>query len=372
MNTLEIPKVFPGRIPYDFINDVNGWSFTEEELRENYGKLLTLDIDFGEICGLNCPQCFRRKNKVDNLSKKEMNYNETISLILSAKKLGLRSVKFLGKGEPFENPKFIEFLRFLKSVDVIPLVFTKGRVLANDDLAKKYNGHYGIKNGVELIDELKRLDVSILFGFNSFNPIIQDKMVGMAGYTKERDIALLRLVNAGFNQKNPTRLGIINTPINTENCNEAFFIYKWARERNMYPISTTSMVSGCGAKTWRTKNPEIEKVIDLYAKIYQWNLGKGIQTLEQIKKEGISAYAGACPCNQVACGMYVALNGTVLRCPGDDFTIFGNTFQQSLEEIWNNSENFQRAGTFNCGCPPKMGTSMPHDFFERIVKKIEG
>lgn len=370
-NIFEIPKMFPGKFPPNFINDVNGWSFAEEELRANHGKLLTLDIDFGKTCGLNCPQCFRRKNKADDISKKEMDYNETISLILSAKKLGLRSVKFLGKGEPFENTRFIEFLRFLKSVDIIPLVFTKGTVFGNDELAKKYNSRYGINNGFALITELKKLNVSILLGFNSFNSNLQDKMVGKVGYTKERNIALLRLIEAGFNHDNPTRLGIINTPINFENCNEAFSIYKWARERNMYPISTTSMVSGCGAKTWETKNPEIEKVINLYTKIYKFNLEKEIQTLEQIINEGISTYAGSCPCNQVACGMYVTLNGTVLRCPGDDVTIFGNIFEQSLEEIWLKSENFQRAGTFNCDCPPKMGTSIPFFFFETTMERVK-
>jgi len=285
--------------------------------------------------------------------------------------LGLRSVKFLGKGEPFENSRLIEFLRFLRSVDIIPLVFTKGTIFGNDKLAKKYNSHYGINNGTQLIAELKRLDVSILLGFNSFDPAIQDKMVGKIGYTKERNIALLRLIEAGFNQNNLTRLGIINTPINSDNCDEAFFIYKWARERNMYPISTTSMVSGCGAKTWKTKNPDIEKVIDLYVKIYKFNLERGIQTLEQITKDGISAYAGSCPCNQVACGMYVTLNGTILRCPGDDVTIFGNIFEKNMEDIWLNSENFQRAGTFNCGCPPKVGTSIPFFFFDEVMERIK-
>ena len=135
-NIFEIPKIFSDKFPSNFINDVNGWSFTEEELKRNHGKLLTLDIDFGKTCGLNCSQCFRRNNKVDNTSKKEMSYDETVSLILATKKLGLRSVKFLGKGEPFENPRFLEFLRFLRSIDIAPLVFTKGTVFGNDKLAK--------------------------------------------------------------------------------------------------------------------------------------------------------------------------------------------------------------------------------------------
>ena len=95
-----------------------------------------------------------------------MSYEETTKLIKDAKKLGLKSVKFLGAGEPFENKKFIEFLRFLKEQNVIPLIFTKGRVIGDDKLAKLWNSDYGITNSKELIEELKKVNASILLGFN--------------------------------------------------------------------------------------------------------------------------------------------------------------------------------------------------------------
>jgi len=69
--------------------------------------------------------------------------------------------------------------------------------------------------------------------------------------------------------------------------------------------------------------------------------------------------------------MYITLLGKVLRCPGDDITILGNIFEQKLEEIWVNSENFKRAGTFNCGCPPKIGKSIPNNFFKEVLKRLE-
>jgi len=372
MKTLDgISVVFPEKFPNNFINDLNGWSFTSKELLNNKGKILTLDIDLDSLCSLDCPHCFRKSIVLDKVDQK-MTFENSIRLIEEAKKLGLRSVKFLGVGEPFESSRFIEFLRYLKSMDVIPLIFTKGHIIGNDVLVKKYNKHYGITNGIQLVEELYKLNASIIIGFNSFNSKIQEKMVGgIAGYTQKRNLALAKFVNVGFNKTNPTRLAIAPIPITYENYNEIFSIYKWGKERNIYVIAAPTMVGG-RSSDWRKTTPSEEKLIDLYARIYRFNLERGIQTIEQLENEGISSYAGSHPCNQVACGMYVTLSGKVLRCPGDDVTIFGNIFEKSLSEIWLESENFKRAGTFNCECPPKIGKSIPTGFFLKVLERIRG
>lgn len=370
----QIPIVYTGQFPKDFVNEVSGWgSFPYEVLQKNLGKLLTLDIDFGKYCSLNCPHCFRKNNRVDLGTTKTMNYDDILDVIKQGKRLGLKSVKFLGAGEPFEHRRFLEFLRVLKSMEITPAIFTKGHVIGDDKLVKKWYSGYGINTGEELVAELKKVNASILLGFNSFNAKIQNKMVGgIDGYTQKRNCALELLVKAGFNQHNPTKLCLALNPITNDNYDEIFEMYKWARVRNLYPIVCPTMVSGrCGDEhSWQKITPSAEKLIALYAKIYKFNIAKGIQSAKQIKQEGISSYAGACPCHQIACGMYVTLTGTVLRCPGDDVTIFGNVWKQSLREIWENSENYNRAGTYNCGCPPKYGKSIPHNFYTDVMKQI--
>lgn len=370
---LSIPVVFHKQFPENFINSVNGWNFTAEEIENTAGKILTMDIDFGNFCSLNCPHCFRKNNQVDIDCEQQMSYDDLINVVDQAKKLGLKSVKFLGAGEPFENERFIEFLRYLKSNDIIPCIFTKGHVIGNDALTKKWNQRYGITTGQELVEELQRVNASILLGFNSFDPVIQNKMVGnIPEYTQKRNRALRLLVEAGFNNSNPTRLSVIATPLTNENYDELFDIYQWARIRNIYIVMCPTMVSGrCSKeKAWQKITPSEEKLIDLYVNIYRFNVKRGIQTLNQIEEEGISAYAGAHPCNQTACGMYITLSGKVLRCPGDDVTVFGNVFSESVEDIWKKSENYKRAGTFNCGCPPKYGKSIPYGFFKKIINNL--
>jgi len=371
----KVPIVYKNKFPQNFVNDVNGWgSFTKQQLRDNLGKLLMLDIDFGNFCTLNCPHCFRRNNKVDFGKNKLMNFDDIVNLVKEGKKLGLKSVKFLGAGEPFQDKRFLEFLRELKKLNITPAIFTKGHVIGDDNEVKKWYSHYGISTGEELVVELKKVNASILLGFNSFDTEIQDKMVGgINGYTLKRNRALELLTKAGFNKHNPTHLCLAANPITNDNYNEIFEIYKWGRVRNLYVIVCPTMISGRCAETWAWHKitPSSKKLVDLYTKIYRFNIEKGIQTMKQIEEEGISTYAGVRPCNQVACGMYVTLTGKVLRCPGDDVTLFGNIWKGSLKDIWLKSENYGWAGTFNCGCPPKWGKSIPYNLFTDVMLNLK-
>lgn len=359
------------RFPDNYVNDINGWAFDKETIIINKGKLLTLDIDYGSYCSLNCPACFRKKNTIDDV-KHELQFDNLVDVILQAKKLGLQSVKFLGAGDPFENFGFMKFLRFLKEQNVIPLIFTKGHVIGDDNLVFKYFGEYGIYTGVELVKELNRCNVSVMLGFNSFDDEIQAKMVGRkADYIHVRNRALQLLVAEGFNDSNPTRLALAINPVTIWNIDETFEMYQWGRLRNLYCIVTPSMIAGRAKdKTWAAITPSEEKLEKLYSDIYNFNIETNLQTLEQIEEEGISSYAGGHPCNQVATGMYVSLNGQVLSCPGSEENYEGNYWEKSLEEIWLSSENYKRSGTFNCGCIAKDGKSIPEKFYKKVEDNL--
>lgn len=364
---------YPDTFPKHFINDVNGWSFSKEVIEKTSGQLLTLDIDFGDKCSLNCPHCFKKCALYDSEKPGfNLNISRLKEIILEAKVLGLKSVKFVGKGEPLETPEILDFLEFLNDNFVIPLIFTKGHILGDNNITRRLFKDYGIYTSKDLISRLYDLNVSILLGFNSFNPIIQDVMVGnISGYTEKRNRALELLVDAGFNEPNPTRLGIICAPLTIKNYNEAFTIYEWSRRRNLYPVITPTMVSGIMRHddNWKKITPSEEELIDLYYKIYKFNIDNNIQSVEQITEEGISAYAGVHPCNQVSAGMYITYNGTVLSCPGNDRNTLGNIHKQSLTEIWQNYTN-NSCRKFNNGCPAKEGKSIPYHFFNKVLFKV--
>ena len=300
-----IPLVFQGSVPSNFVNDVKGWSFTKAELEANRGRLLTLDIDFGEHCTLKCPWCFRKNGIVDSSGRPTLTYIETLDVIRQAKELGLKTVKFLGAGEPFENSLFLQFLRDLRELDVHASIFTKGHVLGSNKLARQYFcKSEGIYTAEQLVLAVADIGASILLSFQSFDNFFQDSLVGVKGYTALRNQAIELLCYHGFNDPNPTRLALAMVPITRQTIREAFEIYVWARERNMYPCACPSMCSGRARDELyrRTIEPFDRDLVDLYAQIYEYNISKGIQTFDRICQEGVAAYAGGAPCNQIACG----------------------------------------------------------------------
>jgi hypothetical protein len=366
----DIPKVYE-HFPTNYINDINGWGFDKKTIIENEGKLLTLDLDYGANCSLNCPTCFRKKNSVDE-KKHELKIDDLMDIIIQAKALGLRSVKFLGAGDPFENVGFLKFLKFLKVQGIIPLIFTKGHIIGDDELIKKLFEEEGITNGNELVSFLNDCNTSIMLGFNSFDDEMQGKLVGGNKYhIHQRNRALELLVREGFSDSIPTRLALAVNPITIWNVDEAFEIYKWARERNLYAIVTPTMISGRAKdKTWMKITPCEKKLLKLYTDIYNFNIETNLQTIEQVLTEGISSYAGGHPCNQVSTGLYITLHGQVLSCPGSEENLEGNIWTNSLKEIWLHSENRRRSGTFNCRCIAKDRKSIPKGLYDDTLKQI--
>lgn len=369
-----IPKKFEGKFPADYKNTFPYWGFfSREKLENNKGKLLMLDIDFGRYCSLSCPGCFRRENSVDDIEEGDLSYAKLIRVIDEARDLGLESVKICGVGEPTENSRFLQFIRDITDRDVGVAVFTKGQVLGSDERTRMFNKRYGINSASELCDVLYELKVSVMLGFQSFDTELQDQMFGTPGHTLIRNQALQNLVNAGFTDSNPTRLAFCNAPFTKENYHEVFEIYTYAKERNIFPVSAVLMTSGkqIDQKYLRKYDLSKEEKVALWTKIYSWNIERGIQSLEEIREEGVSCLPGVHPCNQLVAGIYVTAKGNVVGCPG--FTVVqGNVRNQSLVEIWENSSSRKIAAErFNCGCPPKEGITIPSNLYDKVLDNLE-
>jgi len=395
----KITVVFEDKFPKGYKNNVANWgNFSAAEMHqaneEGVQKLLHLDIDYGNSCSLRCEHCFRRDDRFDTKGECGfLNEEQIVAYLKEAKKLGLKSVKFLGRGEPFENPKFFGFLEKLTEMGIGASVFTKGHVIGSDELAKKFNEQYGINSGKDLAARLKKLNVSILLGFNSFNREMQETFVGIEkspikNYVELRDKALMNLVDAGFNeyhQGKETRLAIISAPVKPENINEIFEIYKWGRIRNIYALSCPSTVSGKGIdETARVDHEKYVKDLEeVYTKIYIWNIDKGLMTLKQFKEEGVSLYPGCHPCTQTAAGMYLTLSGKIVRCPGraDAQSTFTEDIrkEESLKAVWLKSDSYKRAegkilsperNGLNYHCVARDGHSLDAKFYRDIKQKV--
>lgn len=370
-----IPEVFTNKFPREYQNILPYFGFfSREEIEKNKGKLLMLDIDFGRYCSLNCPGCFRKSNVVDDIQYGDLTYDEIVEIINEAIPMGLQTIKICGAGEPTQNNNFLQFIRDMTKKNIGVAVFTKGQALGSDEEAVKFNKTSGINSAQELCEELFNLKVSFMLSFQSFDTEKQDRLVGnIEGHALVRNQALINLVNAGFNKTNPTRLALELGPIVKENYDEIFDLYVFARRRNIYLIPNFLMVSGKQINKEFLKKYDLseKQKYDLFMRIYSWNIENGLQTIEQIKEEGISCMPGIHPCNQVACGLYITAKGNVVGCPG--FTeVEGNIRKESIKDIWEKSKNKnQRAGIFNCKCPPKDGITIPFNLYKMVLDNLE-
>lgn len=271
--------------------------------------------------------------------------------------------------------------------------------MGDDTLAKKYHGltakkYHGI-TAKQLTDRLADFDnVGILLSFQSFDEDLQDSLVttknggevaGLRGYSKIREKALENLFASKFyNQGRTNRVCIVNAPIVPENIGESFDIYEFFVRRGTPLVMAPTMVSGKGCNQLEKQKAQLSQeqwhnqLVELYARGYDLNLKLGIQTPEQIAKEGIAPYVGAQPCNQASTGLYIRANGLVQMCPGrlDATTKFGSVLESSLREIWDASPNKARGKQdphclVNNRCPAKDGRAFPDGFYDRVMKRYQ-
>lgn len=392
-----IKVVFPEIFPGNYRNDVMWWgNIPKNELHsllpDGTAKMLTMDVDIVDVCSLSCPHCFRRDPRFDSIKDNPLSHEEVVSYIREAVGLGLRSIKILGRGEPFENPRFLEFLTEVTTLGIGVSIFTKGHVLGSDELAKEYNSRYGINTAWELVEYIEKLNVSILLGFNSFNKETQEQFVGvdtypdsslLKRYVEFRDQALINLVKAGFNryrEGEATRLALAANPVKPENVGEIFDLYTWARRRHIYMQSCPTTISGKGLDEFAREaafSDYLFRLINLYVQIYVWSIQNGLISLEEFKEDGASLYPGCHVCNQAAAGFFLNLSGQVNQCPGrvDESTIFSHDIrkEKSLKAVWKRCANYQRAKhgkRFNYGCVARDGRSLPKDFYKTIRRKV--
>lgn len=396
-----IARTFGNNVmPDGYINDVQYWGNIPrneiyKKLPDGTPAMQMMDIDFGNKCSLRCPHCFRRDPRNDVL-KNPLSNEEIIDYIKQGKELGLKSVKILGRGEPFQNPDFLDFLCTMTDMDIGVGIFTKGTVLGSDNMAATYNKKHGIKTAKELVDAVKELKTAIYLNFMSFDENISTRMVGnIPEYVQKRNNALSNLVDAGFNDfipGTPTRLALICAPYTPETINEVYGIYKFAHERNMYMVACPTTVSGKGLDEFKRQQETVDykkylqKTIDVYSDIYAYAITQNIINMDDFELDGPHIYPGAHPCNQTRSGFYLQLSGQVVWCPGrvDDETKITTNIREypTLKDCWLKSPACKIAAKydigdlpFNCGCVARDTKSVPLCFYSHVknmtMKKLQ-
>lgn len=296
-------------------NTIKGWDFYEEETTRAVKdkKMINPSLDLTNACNLNCPYCYKEEkdSKRKNRRANELSIEETCRVIKDFKKLGAKTVNIVGAGEPTIDPYFRDVINCIYENDMTSVLFTNGIAFESND---------------ELIDFCYMRDVSVVLKCNSRSPLVQDLVCGRKGYSEKRDKALLHLMDAGFNDIVPTRLGL-NTMVFKGNIEEIPAMHKWCRDNNVYPMAGEYIPSGrtaggdfMGYESLKDFGcEEGQEISSLLMPISSRERSMLLSTIYEIDKsmeiersEGFAYYGGGA-CTQTL-GVYVDIQGDIWPC----------------------------------------------------------
>lgn len=363
--TIKKNNIFLPKPPYE--NRIEGWWFNEDDISKanNKGKMLTLDLDIGKACDLHCSFCFANTHSKDSADYVKRTTNRIKNLLTEASKLGIKSIKIVGAGEPLLFPGIIDILRHCKRLKIKPLIFTGGHVFGDDRRTKNIFKKEGIKSGLELAKKLKELDCSFIVKFMTFKPSLHNKIVGVKfNYVKLRDNGLLSLIKIGLNSYKPTRLGV-DCLLLKENYKESVDLFGFFNKYNIYCVLNTSM--DCGKTEFRLANPQViskDKALHEAIRLYSYCIKHKIPFDKRI-----SSYFCSPVCSQLNHGLFIGDNDEVRACPGGP--TIAKYQKGNLKEIWKNNP-FRKKFNQVIGhkCISRIGRTYHEDFEERVIKKL--
>ena len=304
-----------------------------ELLGELPNVLRELWIEIPGDCHLNCGYCLAFENKNDfkfinheriDVRDNLLSINDYLSVLedfrdkfplsTEEKSRGIKKlVAIPAAGEPFFSERMRNYayaiIDFCEKNDMIITIFTTGDLINDDD-----------------IKSLKPLkNIRLIIKFNSFNELIQDKIVGRKKYTLARGRVVEKLIAEGFNDG---RLGIVTSLIK-QNINESEKILRYARENNL-SFDMDLIIS-------RGRGQDCHCQFDSKAELLGAVKNLGAIDEKEYGRHWLASptYIGSKPCTRFSYHLYIQNNGNISPCIGATQIIYGNVKTKSLEEIWN-------------------------------------
>jgi radical SAM protein with 4Fe4S-binding SPASM domain len=235
---------------------LKGYSYYLEEVVEarNNNNILCMRLDTNYNCNLKCAYCYSYSD--EKVKSPAMPLEDVKNIINQACELGLRSIVYLGGGEPTLYPDFLKLVEYMASKDVTPVIFTNG-MLVDKSIA----------------GNLFDLGASVIVKFDGFEET-QDKLTGEGTY-KLIHRGLERLMEAGFAEKsgdNYTRLGLAPC-LCSVNYNEIPEIWRYARRNNIFPDIEKATVVGNATQDLSVTYEQVCKLTAELMKIDQNEFG---------------------------------------------------------------------------------------------------
>jgi len=350
-NVHKIGKASDNTFGYD------GGTFSEKEIlnAKNNNTPLTMDLAIPCGCRNNCIFCGYRQPTPNGLTKEDI-----FSVIDQFKKIGGKSIKFLGEGEPTTRNDILEIIEYIYTRGIKPVLFTCGDIIGEEKICKKIHGI----SSKEFIDRLYKNNVTIVLKYEKFN---EDDIVRKKGFSRYRNKTLKLLKEKGFNKFYPTKLGF-GVVVLRANEKEIPRVFKMALENNIYPLLCPLMPLGeVKHKKHRNSVGIVEKDLsELASKLHLLAKKQGIDFVEP------ADFPGGRPCDISRAGFYIDGKGLVYVCEADEFV--GDVKKTSLDKLWKKISKIKNKKYGKCRwegkCFPKREIGIiQKDYDEVIIKK---
>lgn len=280
-----------------------GLDMKTENLRPT-AQLLRIGLGLTRKCNLSCSYCL---SNAGYGCEEYLTIDDYTSLLREAKSLGALTVVLIGEGEPLCYAWLDDIVRTAKTLNMDVVLFTNGTLLTSDH-----------------VDLLLEMEASVIVKINSLVPQVHDKLVGKAGAQKLALNALQMLIEKGFTDFEPTRLGV-QTVILPQNREDIVDLWKFCRRKHMFPYFETLRRCGRAASS----NGFIMEPMELR------NVFAKLQAFDNQEFgycwEPKPPYAGF-SCRQHYFSCFVKANGDVTPCSGIPVTV-GNVLKKSLGAI---------------------------------------
>ncbi len=285
--------------------------FSIEQIRKaaEENRLLSMEIEFSEICNFRCPYCYL---DIEG-DKKEMTREESKNTILQARDLGARKIIILG-GEPMIYPGIMEMVAFIRENGMGVEIFSNGTNITAENARR-----------------LAEFNAKVVLKLNSRDPEIQNNMCGRKDANEIIVAALANLKAAGYGDGGKPMA--ISSVICRENFDEIPVLWTWIREQQIEPYF--EMITPQGAATeneWlHVDSKQVEQLFEQLAEIDRTQHGRDWKPQPPLAGDS---------CMRHQFSLYVNARGDVMPCVGIDLVV-GNVLKNPLADIIKDSEVLQ-------------------------------
>lgn len=293
------------------------------ETHQKNPQLLNLHFELTSACNERCIHCY-----IPNLKKskgKGMPIEKVKSLIDEFAEMGGLHVTLSG-GEALLHPKMLEAMEYCREKDMIITILSN--LIALRD---------------EQIKRIKAANVSLIqTSLYSMNPAHHDMITTIPGSFEKTKTALEKLIAADI----PLQ---ISCPVMKANKDDYKEVLLYAKSLNVKAQTDYIMMARSDLDTDNLANRmSISETEKLLRELIEYNVDYREHALEHLSDNNneeefnLDRYRNQPLCGAATDSCCVAENGDVYPCSGWQAFVLGNVNEQSLVEIWNNSENAKK------------------------------